>query len=291
MGLSALEKALAEPAVQRALGGDAGRAAFLAQVCEGVDGALSSISAGEMVQLALDILALYGQQGADAVHARLPMMAVRAAARLRAGAVAQGGGAQGGAMRVQVQRKTQPYANFFAVEEFDLTHDRFDGSKTAPLRRATFVMGDAVTVLPYDPVRDKVLLVQQFRAGPFARGDRDCWPLEPIAGRIDAGETPEAAAAREAQEEAGLALQGLHLVAGYYPSPAAVTEYIYSYVALCDLPDQARGLFGLPSEGEDIKTHIIGLDDLLARLDAGQLSNGPLILTALWLAQNKARFK
>jgi nudix-type nucleoside diphosphatase (YffH/AdpP family) len=284
-GQSVLDLVLPDPAVRAALGGNAARAAFLGQVFDDINTIVPTLCAGEAVQLALDVLALHGQHNAQVLRARLPMMAVRAASRLRAQA-----GKDGGKMGVHVAGVTQPYARFFAVEEYDLTHDRFDGAVSPALRRAVFVMGDAVTVLPYDPQRGKVLLVQQFRAGPFARGDSACWPLEPIAGRIDAGETPAAAALREAHEEAGLQLRDMHLVASYYPSPAAVSEYLYSYVAICDLPDDAAGLYGLAGEGEDIKTQIITLDDLLARLAAGQLNNGPLILTALWLAQNKAQF-
>ena len=64
-----------------------------------------------------------------------------------------------------------------------------------PVTRAAFVSGDAVTVLPYDPLRDRVLVVEQFRAGPQARGDAQAWQMEAIAGRIDPGETPEASGA------------------------------------------------------------------------------------------------
>ncbi|MEY5032678.1 MAG: hypothetical protein RL354_1709 [Planctomycetota bacterium] len=99
---------------------------------------------------------------------------------------------------VAVLTRTEPYAGFFAVEEQDLRFRRFDGTLSDPVNRATFVAGDAVTVLPYDPVRDRVLLVEQFRVGPHLRGDANPWQLEAIAGRIDPGETVEATAIREA---------------------------------------------------------------------------------------------
>ncbi len=81
-----------------------------------------------------------------------------------------------------------PMPHFFAVEEYDLSYRRFDGSFSKPVNRAAFVSGDAVTVLPYDPLRDRVLLIEQFRIGPMARGDAQPWLLEAIAGRVDPGE-------------------------------------------------------------------------------------------------------
>jgi ADP-ribose pyrophosphatase len=124
----------------------------------------------------------------------------------------------------------------------DLSHRRFDGGMSPLITREIFISGDAVTVLPYDPVRDRVLLIEQFRTGALGRGDPLPWQLEAIAGRIDPGEAPEDAARREAVEEAGLMLGRLEPVAEYYPSPGAMTEYIYSYVALCDLPDGVAGV-------------------------------------------------
>lgn len=62
-------------------------------------------------------------------------------------------------------------------------------------------------VLPYDPIHDRVLLVEKFRAGPFARQGENPWCLEPIAELMDQGETPEEAGLREAHEEAGLTLR------------------------------------------------------------------------------------
>jgi nudix-type nucleoside diphosphatase (YffH/AdpP family) len=159
------------------------------------------------------------------------------------------------------------------------------------IRRDVFVSGDAVTVLPYDPLRDRVLLVEQFRAGPLGRGDPLPWQLEAIAGRIDPGETPEDCARREAVEEAGLVLGALEKVAEYYPSPGAMTEFIYSYVALCDLPDGVAGVFGDADEAEDIRGQLVPFDGLMAAVAGGEIANAPLILTAFWLQRERDRLR
>lgn len=245
------------------------------------------------VATAEDIMALYGQAPAEAVAARREVMRVRAASRLRARvdpAPAEVRRATG-PETVTVVGRTQPYARFFAVEEYDLSYPRFDGADSVVVNRAAFVSGDAVTVLPYDPPRDRVLLVEQFRAGPFARGDRRPWSLEAVAGRIDPGETPEDAARREAEEEAGLTLGALLPVAGYYSSPGAKTEFLYSFVALADLPDGAAGVFGLAEEAEDIRGHLLGFEALMALVASGEVNNGPLILTALWLERERGRLR
>lgn len=234
---------------------------------------------------ARDIMALYGVKPAQAVQARLAQMLVRGAARVRAAAD------QPATVRlsadVQVGAQREPYARFFAVDEYDLAFRRFEGSASPTVTRAVFISGDAVTVLPYDPVRDRVLVVEQFRSGPFARGDSQPWQLEAIAGRIDTGETPEDAARREAVEESGLTLGALLPVANYYPSPGICAEYLYSYVAITDLPDDAAGVFGVEGEAEDIRGHLIGFDDLMALVGTGEIANAPLILTAFWLQARK----
>lgn len=237
---------------------------------------------------AADVMALYGVKPAEAVARRRGPMLVRAASRLRAAAPAPATlrhAALPGEVRAEARR--EPYAAFFSVEEYDLTHRRFDGGPGARLTRAAFVSGDAVTVLPWDEARDRVLVVEQFRAGPYARGDANPWTLEAIAGRIDPDETPEQAARREAEEEAGLHLSDLWPVAAYYPSPGAKTEFLYSYVAPCALPDGAAGLGGKDDEGEDIRGHVIPFARLMDLIASGEVANAPLILTALWLERRR----
>ncbi|MFC7704126.1 NUDIX domain-containing protein [Plastorhodobacter daqingensis] len=243
-----------------------------------------------------DLLALRDDRPAQALSARWPMIAVRAAARLLARqgkgeAEALGAGAAPRAADVEVMTRREPYANFFSVEEYDLRYRRFDGGVTPVVNRAVFVTGDAATVLPYDPQRDRVLLIEQFRMGPFARGDAAPWLLEPIAGRVDARETPEEAIRREAQEEAGLSLGALLPVGGFYPTPAAKSEYLHSFIGLADLPDAAAGFGGLDEEAEDIRAHLLGYDRLMQLVDDGALSNGPLVLSALWLARHRERIR
>lgn len=245
-----------------------------------------------VVATASDVMALFGQAAAAEIAARRGAMLLRGAARVRAGLPGQASLRRSMASGdVTVAARHYPYANFFSVEEYDLSFRRFDGTMSDVVNRATFISGDAVTVLPYDPLRDRVLLIEQFRAGPYARGDSNPWQLEAIAGRIDPGETPEDAARREALEEAGLVLGALLPVAGYYPTPGAKTEFLYSYVALCGLPDGVAGVFGVEGEAEDIRGHLVSFYQLIELVASGEASNAPLILTALWLQRERGRLR
>ncbi|SFI35102.1 NUDIX domain-containing protein [Jannaschia pohangensis] len=202
-------------------------------------------------------------------------------------------GTDTGADAVRVSRVDYPYEGFHRVEEWHLDHPRFDGGRSGTIQRAISHVVDAATVLPYDPVRDRVLVVDQIRVGALAKGDPLPWMIEPVAGLIDAGETPEQSALRELEEEAGLKIdaQALVFVARYYPSPGGLAQVLHSFVALCDLPDDAVGLHGVADEDEDIRVRLMPLDDLVAMVATGEAANAPLIVSAQWLALHRATLR
>lgn len=272
--------------ISAAGGADAARRLAFWQAATG--GASAGDPALEL-QLARDILAQEGAAPVERLYALRGPMLSSAASTLRAARQSRGNGPEdaSGDTLVKADRIDYPFRGFFAVAKAALRHRRFSGGMSAPLVREAFVATDAVTVLPYDARRDRVLLVEQFRMGPFIRGEARPWLIEAIAGRIDAGETPEEAARREAQEEAGLSIGQLLHVGDYYPSPGALTEYIWSLVGLADLPEEGGGLFGLAAEGEDIRTHIIPFDQAMAWMAEGRLANAPLILSLFWLARER----
>ncbi|MFT4013433.1 MAG: NUDIX domain-containing protein [Paracoccus sp. (in: a-proteobacteria)] len=229
------------------------------------------------------------------IRQRLPQIATWISARLRAARDTAGlpGLGPEGAARWRPIARTEPYAGYFSVEEITLRHRRYRGGWTPDVLRAVFVSGDATVVLPWDPQRDRVLLIDQFRAAPAARDDRQPWIYETVAGRVDADETPEQAARREAREEAGLTISRLIPGPHHYPSPGAVAEFLYLYVGIADLPDGTAGLGGLDSEDEDIRSHVIAREELTRMALSGQIRNGPLLSLALWLelSQEKIRME
>ena len=241
---------------------------------------------------AREIMGYHGRRPAADVTHRLPMIFARAAATLAAKTTPTPTiRSQATQDDVIVHASDATHEGFFLTRTYDLQHPRFDGSTSARLSREVFVATDAVIVLPYDPVRDRVLLVEQFRMGPFARGDTYPWVLEPVAGRVDAGETVEEAARRECEEEAGLTLRHLEHVSSHYFSPGASTEYYHCYVALSDLPDGVAGQGGLDAEHEDIRTHVLSFDAVQDLLTSGEANIGPLILLLLWLERERPRLR
>ncbi|WP_295049221.1 NUDIX domain-containing protein [uncultured Paracoccus sp.] len=236
--------------------------------------------------IARHILATPPDRPAAEVAARLPMIGVLAASELRgAGSLASGADVVGlrAPEDVQMIARDEAFAGYFAVQVCHLRHRTHAGGMTPALRREVFVSGDAVVVLPWDPLRDRVLLIEQFRMAPMLRRDPQPWLLEPVAGRVDAGETVEDAARREAQEEADLTLTRLFPAINHYPSPGALGEYLYLFVGIADLPDGIEGVHGLEAEAEDIRGHLIPRAELTRMTLGGQVANGPLAMIALWL--------
>lgn len=234
---------------------------------------------------AAEIAAMDPPLAGDAMLAQGPMMDHRAAATLRAEAAVAPTTLRRRAAPGDVawRRLRPPTGGFFRFEGLALDHVRFDGARATDLLREVLVGADAALVLPYDAARNRVLLVEQVRPGPARRGDPQSWILEPVAGLIDAGETPEEAARREAEEEAGLTLDALIPMFAGYASPGDATDHFYAFLAPCDLPDGHATTGGLASENEDLALHLVGFDDAMGLVDSGEANAVPLISMLLWL--------
>lgn len=180
------------------------------------------------------------------------------------------------------------YRGFFALNRYRLRFERYDGSWTTEIDREIFERGHAVAVLPYDPLRDRVVMLEQFRPGALeATGGP--WMTEIVAGMIEADESIEAVAHREMQEEAGLTADRLYPITRYWVSPGGTTESIYLFLALVD-SDKATGFHGLEHEQEDIRVLTLPLDEALNRVDQGTICSAAPIIALQWLDRHKNRF-
>lgn len=191
--------------------------------------------------------------------------------------------------KVDLIEKRTVFDGYFRIDRFRIRHSLHNGGMSEPLDREVFERGHVAAVLPVDPVRDEVVLIEQFRIGPYAAGWHP-WLLEGVAGIIGDGETAEDVARREAMEEAGCEITDLVPVIRYLSSPGACTETVDLFCGRVDA-GRAGGVHGLDEEGEDIRVVVYSLEAALALLEAGKIVNGKTIIALQWLALNYDRLK
>jgi ADP-ribose pyrophosphatase len=186
-------------------------------------------------------------------------------------------------------RREPVYRGYFAIDRITFEHRLFGGGWSEPVPREVFERGDAVGVLPYDPVRDAFVLIEQFRAGA-SRDPESPWMLELVAGIVEDGEGDEDVVRREAVEEAGCGLGRLEQIAAYYPSAGACSEHVRLFCGEA-LSDGAGSVHGLAEEHEDILVHRLSRSEVMELLAAGQINNGHTLVALQWFALHGERLR
>lgn len=181
------------------------------------------------------------------------------------------------------------FKGFFSLVKVKFRHRLFAGGWSEEIERELFERGHAVAMLPYDPVSDQVVMVEQIRVG--ALGEERPWQLEIVAGMLDKeGEDPIDVAKREAVEEAGLDVTHIEHISGYYPSAGGCSERLELFVGQITAPTSA-GVFGLESEGEDIRVHILTREEAYEMVKNGTIENAASIITIQWLMLNHQQLR
>lgn len=179
------------------------------------------------------------------------------------------------------------FQGFFTLNRYRLRHRLYNGGWSRDIEREVLERGHAAAVLPYDPARDQVLLIEQFRPGALAHSPHP-WLIEFVAGIVEDGETDEQVVRREAIEEAGIELGELEPLTTFYPTPGGCSETIALLWGVADLSD-AGGVYGLASEGEDIRASVHDFSAALAMVDDGTINNAATIILLLWFERIRAK--
>jgi ADP-ribose pyrophosphatase len=177
------------------------------------------------------------------------------------------------------------FQGYFKVGRYFFRHTLFQGGQSPVISREVFERGHAAAVLPYDPLRDEVILIRQFRAGSYVAG-RHPWNWETVAGIIEQGETPERVVRREVGEEAGVEVGDLIPIHDLMLSPGAMSESCTAFLGRVDTTT-AGGVFGLESEGENILVKVVPFDEARAMLDRGEIDNAVAVIALQWLALHR----
>ncbi|MBE8168502.1 MAG: ADP-ribose diphosphatase [Shewanella sp.] len=185
---------------------------------------------------------------------------------------------------VQLLEKKTVFKGFFKVDEYRFKHRLFAGGWSDVIHREVFERGDAVVVLPYDPIEDKVILIEQIRI-PTLRDKGTPWMFELVAGMVDKHRQPEQVAHDELFEEAGVKAKSLKPISNVFASPGGTTELFYFYWAYVD-SNEAEGIHGLDSENEDIRVHVVTREVAYAMLKSGEINNAASVIGLQWLQLN-----
>lgn len=182
---------------------------------------------------------------------------------------------------VEIIARETLYSGFFSMDLYRFRHRLFNGEMSGEIKREIFERGHAAVLLPFDPVRDEVVLVEQIRIAAYYVSESP-WLLEMVAGMIEEGESVEDVARREALEEAGLVVGRTKPVLSYLASPGGTSERLSIMVGEVDATT-AEGIHGLADENEDIRVHVVSREQAYQWVEEGKIDNAASVIALQWL--------
>ncbi|EPN9191687.1 ADP-ribose diphosphatase [Enterobacter roggenkampii] len=182
---------------------------------------------------------------------------------------------------VEIIARETLYSGFFSMDLYRFRHRLFNGEMSGEIRREIFERGHAAVLLPFDPVHDEVVLVEQIRIAAYDVSESP-WLLEMVAGMIEEGESVEDVARREALEEAGLVVGRTKPVLSYLASPGGTSERLSIMVGEVDATT-AEGIYGLADENEDIRVHVVSREQAYQWVEEGKIDNAASVIALQWL--------
>lgn len=173
--------------------------------------------------------------------------------------------------RARVKRSKVVFAGkIFRVRRDEVVEPGLAGGRAqGPVVREIVEHGGSVVVVPVF-ADGRVLLVRQYR---HATGQA-LWEL--VAGGIDPGESPVAAARRELKEESGYTARRLRRLLSFYPTPGFLTEKMHLYEAT----GLRRGRRA-PEDDEDLEVRVFTPAELKYMLKRGELQDGKTLVGVL----------
>jgi ADP-ribose pyrophosphatase len=177
------------------------------------------------------------------------------------------------------------YQGVFRLARYKIRYQLFNGGWSDTVSREVLERLSAAALLPYDPVLDQVVLIEQFRPGALAH-PASPWLVEIVAGVLDSGEKPDQVAVREAQEEAGCTVDVLFPICDLFVTPGGSNEYLHIYCGKVDTRN-IGGVHGLIHEQEDIRAYTLPAEEAFLKLRAGYIKTAPAIIALQWLQLNR----
>ena len=191
--------------------------------------------------------------------------------------------------KVEIIDRDLGYQGFFRLERVHLRHSLHRGGMSPVLVREVVEKGNVVALLPYDPVTDTVVMIEQFRVGAIGAAG-GAWLLEVVAGLMEPGEPPEAVARRETMEEAGLPVRRMEPIARFFATPSKSSELTHLFCGEVDASG-AGGVHGLAHEGEDIRVIPMPAAQAFALLEVGRIDSAWPMIALMWLHSNRERLR
>ena len=183
-------------------------------------------------------------------------------------------------LKYKIINKKNLYNGFFELNKYEFVHKKHNGDWTDKVEREIFSGAHVSTLLPYDPIRKEIILIQQFRAGVLSRYDGD-YLLEIVAGIIDQGENPEQTAIRECFEETGCEVKKILPIQSYFPAPGSSESYYHLFLGEVNAFDGER-IKGLETENENILVKSYKVDLVREMLEERKIINGLTLIALQW---------